>query len=227
MTGTSSDVELVSNRYGKSRVRLMKVNRNPSLHELHDWTVQVLLTGDFDAVHHDGDNSAVLPTDTMKNTVYSRARESTATTMEHFALELAAFFLGRNAQVQSVEITIESALWKRLAVDGKPHPSTFMHGSNELQTTVVELQRRDQRSGSQPSARIHSGFRDMLILKTADSAFEGFLKDSLTTLQETSDRLLGNIRGSHLALRREQRVDRLRAHPRPHPRSNASHLRRA
>jgi urate oxidase len=31
----------------------------------------------------------------------------------------------------------------------------------------------------------------MLILKTSDSGFEGYLKDSLTTLKETADRLLG------------------------------------
>lgn len=181
-------VELVSNRYGKSRVRLMKLVRHPDFHDLYDWTVQILLTGDFNAVHVLGDNSTVLPTDTMKNTVYSRARESTAASIETFGMELAAFLLERNSQVDSAEITIESSMWKRVAVSGAPHPTTFMHGSDEVQTTVVE--RRRSKAGYDPFL-ITSGLDHMLVLKTADSAFEGYLKDTLTTLKEASDRLLG------------------------------------
>ena len=49
--------------------------------------------GDFDTAHLDGDNSKILPTDTMKNTVYSLARSSKATSMEEFAKELADFLL--------------------------------------------------------------------------------------------------------------------------------------
>ncbi len=188
----SSAIELVSNRYGKSRIRLMKVVRHPGHHDLYEWSVQILLTGDFDAAHLEGDNSKVLPTDTMKNTVYSRARESKATTMEQFAMELADFFLARNPQVQSAEIAIESSMWKRLSVDGKPHPTTFIHGSNEIQTTVVELARTAAQSeGEYPPFRVTSGLNYLLILKTSDSAFEGYLKDSLTTLKEASDRVLG------------------------------------
>ena len=69
-------IELAENRYGKSRVRLMKVTHHNHGHDLREWTVQVLLKGDFDTAHLDGDNSKILPTDTMKNTVYSLARSS-------------------------------------------------------------------------------------------------------------------------------------------------------
>src|SRR5260370_21176017 len=65
-----SMIELAENRYGKSRGRLMKVTRHPHGHDLREWTVQVLLKGDFDTAHIEGDNSKILPTDTMKNTVY-------------------------------------------------------------------------------------------------------------------------------------------------------------
>ena len=37
-------------------------------------------------------------------------------------------------------------------------------------------------------------------MKTADSAFEGYIKDSLTTLPETSDRLLGTAVRARLDL---------------------------
>jgi urate oxidase len=177
-------IELAENRYGKSRVRLMKVTRHDHGHDLCEWTVQVLLRGEFNTAHLDGDNSKILPTDTMKNTVYSLARTSKATSMEEYAKELADFILGRNPQVESASIHIESTLWKRLTVDGEPHPSAFMRGSNELQTTSVE---RAQKG----AFHVLSGLDNLVLLKTATSGFEGYIKDSLTTLPETKDRLFG------------------------------------
>jgi len=175
-------IELAENRYGKSRVRLMKVTRSREGNHLRDWTVQVLLTGDFDSAHYDGDNSKILPTDTMKNTVYSVARNSSATSMEDYGKQLVDFLLSRNPQVSSTSVAIEATMWKRLTVDGKPHPTAFMRGSGEVQSTTVS---RAQAGGF----RIHSGFKDLVVMKTADSGFEGYIKDELTTLKETSDRL--------------------------------------
>jgi urate oxidase len=180
----SSRFQLAENRYGKSHVRLMKVTRHPEGNDLLEWTVQVLLQGDFAAAHCDGDNSKILPTDTMKNTVYSVARNSTATSMEAYAMELIDFLLRRNPQVASAEVKIESALWKRIKIDGGLHRDSFIKGSGELQTTRVE-RRRDGRF------TIASGLENLVILKTAKSGFEGFIQDSLTTLKETSDRLFG------------------------------------
>jgi urate oxidase len=175
-------IELAENRYGKSRVRLMKVTRSAKGNDLREWTVQVLLTGEFDTAHYDGDNSKILPTDTMKNTVYSLARKSSAIAMEDFAKELVVFLLSRNPQVSSASVAIESTMWKRLTVDGKPHPTSFMRGSGEAQTATV--------SRSQAGAfSIHSGFKNLVVMKTADSGFEGYIMDDLTTLKETSDRL--------------------------------------
>ena len=177
-------IELAENRYGKSRVRLMKVTRHAHGNDLREWTVQVLLRGDFASAHIDGDNSKILATDTMKNTVYSLARSSKATSMEEYAIELIDFLLGRNPQVSSAEVQIASTMWKRLTVDGEPHPDTFMRGSNELQTTRVER--------AQGGAfKIISGLENMVVLKTAKSGFEGYIKESLTTLPETKDRLFG------------------------------------
>ncbi|MGH9597707.1 MAG: factor-independent urate hydroxylase [Edaphobacter sp.] len=182
-------MELTENRYGKSRVRLMKVTRHGDNHDLREWTVQVLLKGDFDSAHLLGDNSKILPTDTMKNTVYSIARSSKATAMEDYSKELADFLLGRNPQVASVSIRVESTMWKRLTVDGKPHPSAFMRGSGEIQIATIE---RAQNTPFQ----ILSGLDNMVLLKTANSGFEGYIKDSLTTLPETNDRVFGTAIGA-------------------------------
>lgn len=175
-------IELAENCYGKSRVRVMQVTRGPEGNGLREWTVEVLLTGDFDSAHYDGDNSKILPTDTMKNTVYFVARRSKATAMEDYARELVDFLLGRNPQVSSVSVSVEGVMWKRLTVDGTPHPTSFMRGSGELQTTTVSRQKNAALS-------VTSGFRNLVIMKTADSAFEGYIKDELTTLKETNDRL--------------------------------------
>jgi urate oxidase len=180
----SSRVQLAENRYGKSRVRLMKVTRHSEGNDLLEWTVQVLLQGDFDAAHYAGDNRKILPTDTMKNTVYSVARSSTATSMEAYAMELIDLLLGHNPQVSSAEVKIESALWKRIKIDGGLHRDSFIKGSGELQTALVERKRDGLFT-------IESGLENLVILKTARSSFEGFFRDSLTTLQETSDRLFG------------------------------------
>jgi len=174
--------QLAENRYGKARVRLMKVTRHAHGNDLHEWTVRVLLQGDFETAHTEGDNSKILATDTMKNTVYFMVRNSAATSMEEFAKELVDFLLGRNPQVSSAEVRIESTMWKRLTIDGKPHPDSFMRGSAELQTTSVE------RAQNGPF-KIVSGLENLVIMKTANSAFEGYIKESLTTLKETSDRL--------------------------------------
>lgn len=178
--------KLAANRYGKSRVRLMRVTRHEQHHDVDEWTVQVLLTGDFETAHTVGDNSNVLPTDTMKNTVYFLARDAKSTSMEEYAQELVDFLLARNPQVSSAEVSIESHLWKRLSVNGDPHPTAFMHGSDERQTTRV-IRTQGGRFG------IVSGFDRLNILKTAQSGFTGYIKDELTTLPETTDRLFGTV----------------------------------
>jgi urate oxidase len=177
-------IALAENSYGKSSVRVMKVKRDVPLHIVNEWKVEVLLSGDFATCFTAADNSAILPTDTMKNTVYVRARESKAECIEDFGQELVAFFLSRNPQVAGVTINIAATQWRNAVVEGKPHPSTFLRGTDETQTTTVTGKRDSPVS-------VASGFDGLVILKTANSGFEGFLRDSLTTLPETADRLFG------------------------------------
>lgn len=175
-----------THRYGKSGVRLLRVHRQSTHHEIDDWTVEVLLSGEFEEVFTAGDNTRILATDTMKNTVYFLARQSRAESLEEFARELSDFLLQRNPQVSRVEVRIESHLWKRLTVDGEPFPTAFMRGSDERQTTRLLAPRDGQ-------AKLHGGLEGMTVLKTAQSGFVGFLRDELTTLPETTDRLFGTV----------------------------------
>jgi len=182
--------KLAENRYGKSRVRLVRLNRERSVHEFQEWSVEILLQGDFLSCFAEGDNSKILPTDTMKNTVYSLAQKSAAACMEDFAKELIEFVLAHNPQVSEAEVTIREKAWQHLTTGGKPHPSTFVQSGSELQTTRVYKKRDEHKKSRQPFV-VESGIEDLVLMKTSGSAFEGYIRDSLTTLPENKDRLFG------------------------------------
>ncbi len=177
-------IAVAENKYGKSRVRLVQVKRKAGWHDLREWTLEVLLQGDFDACFVEGDNSKILPTDTMKNTIYSLARDSAAECMEDFAKELIDFLFRRNPQVSAAEVSIAEKAWDHLPTEGKPHPTAFVQTSGEVHTTKVT---RTQAS----DFAVSSGFENLVIMKTSGSAFEGFIQDPLTTLAPAKDRLLG------------------------------------
>src|SRR4051794_33611462 len=173
--------DLTWNRYGKSRIRLVKVRRSRDPHELVDLTIDVQLEGAFDTVYVDGDNGPCLATDTMKNTVYALARQDPIAHVEAFALRLADHFAAKPG-VSRVRISAAEQPWERLSVAGRPHPHAFMQAGAEHWTTVVT---RDA-SGS----AIESGLADLIVLKTTDSGFSGFPRDEFTTLPETGDRIM-------------------------------------
>lgn len=175
---------LGENCYGKSRVRLSRITRYADHHEFDEWTVQVMLQGDFETSFTEADNRRILPTDTMKNTVYFVARASKTSTIEGFAKELGDYLLTNNPQVSKVSVEIEAKAWERLSVDGAAEPTTFKLGGPELQT--VQATREKDGAWS-----ITSGVDGLTILKTTKSAFTGYIMDKLTTLKPATDRILG------------------------------------
>jgi urate oxidase len=179
-------ITLGANRYGKSRVRLMKVMRDAAVHRVAEWNVEVWLSGDFRECFIDGDNCRILPTDTMKNTVYSLARSSSAASMEEFAVELASHFIENNPHADGVEIRIRSTPWKHIVAGGETFATAFTHAQDKLDTVAVTISRSDGLS-------VKAGFEGLWLLKTARSAFAGYMKDRLTTLKETHDRLFGTL----------------------------------
>jgi len=175
---------LGENRYGKSRVRLSRITRHGDRHEFNEWTVRVLLSGDFETSFTEADNSRILPTDTMKNTVYSVARGSKAQTIEEFAVELGDYLLNNNPQVSKVSVEVDEKAWERMETGGAPEDTTFKLGGPELDTVHAV---REKGGGW----RIISGVDGIVILKTTKSAFTGYIKDKLTTLRPATDRIFG------------------------------------
>jgi urate oxidase len=83
-------------------------------------------------------------------------------------------------------VRIHSAHWAHITVGGKEHGSAFVLSGPAAETTTVVYPRNG-------AATVASGIIDLAILKTAKSAFAGYIRDRLTTLKETNDRLLGTL----------------------------------
>ena len=179
----TDDYELGANRYGKSRIRLVTVRRDPDRHHLRDLTVAVALEGDFDAVHIRGDNAGVIATDTMKNTVYAFARDRLIGSPEAFGLELARHFAAYDACSRAI-IDIEEQRWLRIPEDGGEAPDAFVRAGDLTRLAHVAVDKAG-------AVEVEAGVGDLTVMKTAKSAFTGFDRDRYTTLPEVEDRLIG------------------------------------
>jgi urate oxidase len=175
-------IHLGENSYGKSRVRLLRVARQAGRHDIRELTLAIRFEGDFETAHTKGDNRKILPTDTMKNTVYALARQHAIETPEEFGLHLMEHFVTYNEQVSRVGIEIAESLWARLPHGGKPHATAFTRAGGEKRTAVL--------TGTREGTTIRSGIEDLVVLKTTNSAFEDFLRDPFTTLKEDRNRIL-------------------------------------
>ena len=165
---------LAANTYGKSQVRLIKIARRADCHDLKEITFQILFRGDFASCYETGDNSNILPTDTIKNTVYALARRHEIVAIEDFAQRLIEHFLQHNPQVSQVAVEMTENLWSRVAL------AAFTR-MGEKRTAIV--------NGTRTGCTIQAGIEDLIILKSSGSAFEGYIKDPYTTLKETKDRI--------------------------------------
>ena len=173
---------LAHSAYGKSRIRLVHVSRRGDRHDLQDLTIAVRFEGDFDASYTDGDNRDVLPTDTMKNTVYTLAARQPAGEPEAFGLALSRHFLERNPLLRRVRVDLTEHPWRHIEVGGHDHGQSFMRRGPDTRSAVV--------TADPERSVVEAGVADLVILKSSHSAFTGFVRDELTTLRETSDRLL-------------------------------------
>jgi urate oxidase len=69
-------------------------------------------------------------------------------------------------------------------VDGREHEHSFVRAAGERTATV---------EGAGSDVRIEAGIDDLLVLKTTNSGWEGFLRERYTTLPETDDRILSTV----------------------------------
>lgn len=171
-------IVLGANRYGKAETRVFRIVRDTPRHVVRDLNVSTSLTGDFAAAHTAGDQANVLPTDTQKNTVFAFAKRVGIDEPEQFGLALARHFVDDVAPVTGAEVRLEEYTWERIA----DHDHGFRKSGPEVRTARVQV--------GPEGARVVSGVRDLVLLKSTGSEFAGFLVDELTTLAPTHDRVL-------------------------------------
>ncbi|XP_016469505.1 uricase-2 isozyme 1 [Nicotiana tabacum] len=171
-------------RHGKSRVRVARVWKSHNgKHHFTEWSVNISLLSDCLPAYVAGDNSDIVATDTMKNTVYAKAKEcSEQLSAEDFAIILAKHFTSFYQQVTAAIVNIVEKPWEHVSIKGQQHEHGFKLGS-EKHTTEVMV----DKSGT---LRMTSGIEGLSVLKTTKSGFEGFIRDKYTMLPETQERMM-------------------------------------
>ena len=113
------------------------------------------------------------------------AKRTCTRTMEDFAKELVNYLLEHHSHISGVNVHVEQKAWSNIVMSNNVrHPTSFMQTSDEVQLTTVKRSRHGDFS-------IVSGLKNLKVMKTSNSSFVNFYRDSLTTLADASDRLFG------------------------------------
>lgn len=179
-------IVLGPNRYGKAQCRVVRINRDTPRHEITDLNVSTALRGRFEAAHTVGDQAAVLPTDSQKQTVYAYAKEKSWASIEEYGLALAHHFVEEVAPVDSARVEIEQYAWERAQAGGRGHDHTWVRRGPETRTAAVTV----ECAADAQRAWVIGGVKDLTILKSTGSEFHGFLQDPYTVLQPAMDRMM-------------------------------------
>jgi urate oxidase len=181
-TPSNAPIRLGQTSYGKSEIRLVKVVRDGDHHTLRDLSVDVALGGDFDACYVAGDNTDMMATDTMRNTVYAFARTHPLDSIEAFGLALVERMLAAGPRTHNARVRIVEYGWSRIIADGRAHDHAFTRDAGERIAIVA-----GDRDGTR---RIEAGIDKLVILKTTASGWSNFHHDEYTTLPDADDRIL-------------------------------------
>lgn len=180
-SASDQDVEFVRTGYGKNTVKVLVIRRQGSHHYIIELKADVELTLRSRKDYLNGDNSDIIPTDTIKNTVHALAKIKGVKTIEQFSLDICNHFLTSFNHVLRAKVHMEEAPWRRLEKNGIQHAHAFILNPEACRFCDV-----DQNLNGAPV--VHSGVKNMTVLKTTQSGFEGFLRDRFTTLKEAKDR---------------------------------------
>lgn len=129
------------------------------------------------------DNSVIVATDTMKNTVYIMAKQHPVTPPELFASIVANHFIETYKHIHSAIVNVVTLRWSRMTVEGQPHPHSFLRDGSE--TRNVEAVATEGKG-----IDIRSAIDGLLVLKSTGSQFHSFVDNEYRTLKDTYDRIL-------------------------------------
>nr|XP_005993907.1 PREDICTED: uricase-like isoform X1 [Latimeria chalumnae]CCT61357.1 uricase [Latimeria menadoensis] len=195
-----TDVEFVRTGYGKNIVKVLHIKREGKTHYIKEVEVAVQLALKSRKDYLYGDNSDIIPTDTMKNTVHALAKLKGINTIEEFAMDICEHFLTSFNHVTRANTYVEEAPWKRMEKNEVKHVHAFIYSPEATRFCEVEHHQNE------PPV-VHSGIKDMKVLKTTQSGFEGFVKDRFTTLPEVTDRCFSTVIYSKWLYNRSKNID--------------------
>jgi urate oxidase len=175
-------MKLQTNRYGKARVRIFKKIAKDGIHVPKELDIKTLLEGDFGDSYTKDDNKKIIATDSIKNITNVLAHNQLGSETEPFAILLCQHYLQKYSHVASVNVETLERVWERQIIDGKPSGTNFVSAGRGIPWT--------QTLATRESIETTSGIRELVVLKTAASAWEDFLRDEFATLPDTDDRLL-------------------------------------
>jgi urate oxidase len=167
---------LGANQYGKAENRVVRIVRDTPRHEIRDLNVSTTLRGEFTDAHVTGDQSAVLPTDTQKNTAFAYAKLHGVSSPEDYAVALGRRLIEATPNASTAQVQVEEYAWDRIG------DHSFVRRGGAVRTCVVTVGR--------DATHVLSGVQELVLLNSTDSEFKGFLKDEFTTLAEADDRIL-------------------------------------
>lgn len=129
------------------------------------------------------DNSVVVATDSIKNTIYILAKQHPVTTPEIFGSIIGEHFIRKYSHIHAAHVHIITHRWTRMTIDGKPHPHSFLRDGAETRNVQVDVTEGK-------GIEIASSIQGLHVLKSTGSQFWGFVRDEYTTLPEVWDRIL-------------------------------------
>ena len=109
---------LTASKYGKGRVRVMRLTRDGEHHTPRELSLTVLMKGAFDATGTKGDNRACVATDSVKNILSVVAAKNLSLDKEAFAEAVAKIFLDRDPQIEEIQFEGNGTRWLRHAIGG-------------------------------------------------------------------------------------------------------------
>ena len=166
---------LGANQYGKAENRVVRIVRDTPRHEIRDLNVSSSLRGEFSDAHITGDQVAVLPTDTQKNTAFAYAKLHGVDSIEDYALAL-----GRRL-VDACPAASEARCGSRST------PGTGSATTPSCAAAAPSAPAWSPSAATRPTCCPASGAGAAQLHRLG---VQGFLKDEFTTLAETDDRIL-------------------------------------
>ena len=161
--------------YGKLRVPVHRIEGR----DLLACEVSVEVLGDnFAAAYVEGDNSAVVATDTMKNFILREALGYDGSALEGLLAFLGQRFVATYPVMEAVRMSGRELRFDRLG-DGVVFARS--HDDHAVASLLVDA------AGVRD---VRGGLSDLWLLKTTGSAFTRFARDDYTTLPERGDRPL-------------------------------------